>query len=88
MDERTLTQALRAYIVDEILEGDGAGFDAQTPLLEWGLLNSMELARLLAFVRARFGVTPPADEITPANFRNLECVVRMVNRHAAPQEMA
>jgi acyl carrier protein len=86
MDEQSMGDALRRYIVTEILEGDEEGLDGQTPLLEWGILNSMEMVRLLAFLGERFEVTIPLQEVGPANFRSIDSIVALVKSHALERE--
>jgi 2-hydroxymuconate-semialdehyde hydrolase len=86
MDERAMTAALRRYLVTEILEGDGEGLDGRTPLLEWGILNSMEMVRLLAFIGREFGVRILPDEVTPAHFRNIDEIVALVMRRIPEKE--
>ena len=78
MDESAVAATLRDYMVREILEGAGEGFDSQTPLLEWGILNSMEIVRLVAFIRATYGVDIPAQAVTPDHFRTVDAIARLV----------
>ena len=83
MPDRNPAALLRQYIVDEILEGDGQDLDVRTPLLEWGILNSMEMVRLLAFIGREFGVEIAPGEVTPAHFRNIEEIVALVGQRAS-----
>jgi len=87
MNDLTLTTALRQYIVTEILEGNDEGFTTQTPLLEWGLLNSMEMVRLLAYIHRQFAVEIAPDHVTPAHFQTVDSIVQLVKRQAAAGEM-
>ena len=84
MHELDYGQALRHYVVREILEGNDDGFNGQTPLLEWGLLNSMEMVRMLAFIRATFGVEIAPDQVTPAHFRTVDTIVELLKQQTAP----
>jgi acyl carrier protein len=63
-------EPLRGYISANHLEGR-AELTEETPLLEWGVIDSFALADVLAFIEHRFGVTIPTREITPDNFRDL-----------------
>jgi acyl carrier protein len=83
MPDRTTAATLRQYIIDEILEGDGQDLDVRTPLLEWGILNSMEMVRLLAFIGREFRVEIAPGEVTPDHFRNIEEIVALVARRAS-----
>jgi acyl carrier protein len=81
MDELEVGAAVREYIVTEILEGDDEGLNGQTPLLQWGILNSMEMTRLLGFVDQRFQVRIAPAEISPAHFKNIDEIAAFVVSH-------
>jgi acyl carrier protein len=83
MDEATILNILRAYIVEKLLEGDDNGLDAETPLLEWGLLNSMEMLKLVAFIEEQFRVVLPPRDLMPEHFRTLGSATRLVNRYTS-----
>ncbi|HTZ45887.1 MAG TPA: phosphopantetheine-binding protein [Jatrophihabitans sp.] len=51
---------------------------ATSPLLEWGILTSMNTAILLTYIRETFGVTVPPMSITSGNFRDLQSISTMV----------
>jgi acyl carrier protein len=73
-------QLLRTYIVKEILDGEDNGLDRDTPLLEWGLLNSMEMTRLIGFIGGQLGVQIPAAEVFPENFVSIGAIASLVER--------
>ncbi|MFV2110059.1 acyl carrier protein [Micromonospora sp. LOL_015] len=59
--ERTAVQAdLDRYITGNFL-GDAATAQlaADTPLLEWGVLNSLNLLQLITHIKETFGVVVP-----------------------------
>lgn len=59
---------------------------ATSPLLEWGILTSMNTAILLTFIRDAFTVTVPPMAITAGNFRDLQSISAMVrNLLSMPQ---
>jgi clorobiocin biosynthesis protein CloN5 len=49
-----------------------------SPLLELGILTSMNTAILLAFIREQFEVAVPPMAITAGNFRDLRSISSMV----------
>ncbi|MGK5533263.1 phosphopantetheine-binding protein, partial [Streptomyces sp. URMC 129] len=55
------------------------GVDADTPLLEWGILNSMNTAKLLTFVREELGVEVPVTRITGRDFGSLRAITDLVH---------
>jgi peptidyl carrier protein len=60
---------------------------ATSPLLEWGILTSMNTAILLTFIRDAFGVAVPPMSITAGNFRDLQSISAMV-RNLLPAAQA
>lgn len=49
-----------------------------TPLLEWGILNSLNTAKLLAYLRDELGVEVPLTHVTGRYFQDLESVTDLV----------
>ena len=49
-----------------------------SPLLEWGILTSMNTAILLTYIREQFDVAVPPMSITAGNFRDLDSISSMV----------
>lgn len=82
LHESRILDRLIDYIADELLEGRRVGLDAQTPLLEWGILNSLEIRRLLAFIATEFGVELEAKNLAPSTFENLGHLSQAVERGA------
>jgi clorobiocin biosynthesis protein CloN5 len=70
-------EALRAFIERRNLDGR-ATLSEDTPLLEWGVLDSLGLAELTAFVEERFGLAVPIEAITPDNFRDLRAIAALL----------
>lgn len=71
------------YIRDTFLDGDPKGeLRDTTPLLEWGVLDSLKTARLLGFLRTEFGRTVPPLEINADNLRDVKAIAAMVVRLA------
>jgi len=69
---------LREYIATARLGGDDSELESQTPLLAWGLLDSLSVAELVTFIEERFSVTVPAEQVTAANLETLEAMSRWV----------
>ncbi len=58
-----------------------------SPLLEWGILTSMNTAILLVFIREELGTAIPPMSITASNFRDVESISAMV-RNLLPAAQA
>ncbi|WP_073484457.1 acyl carrier protein [Streptoalloteichus hindustanus] len=70
--------ALREYVLRHVLKDDHVEIDGRTPLLEWGVLNSLTTAELVAHIRTRFDVLVPPEKVHGAHFRNLDAVTALV----------
>jgi acyl carrier protein len=71
---------LKGFIVDELLDGRPAGLDEHTPLLEWGVIDSLSVAELVSFTSERFGIVVPQREVSPQNLRDLDAYASMLSR--------
>jgi acyl carrier protein len=78
MQRAEVMNALSNYIVNQVLDGKNIGLDEATPLLEWGVINSMEMIRLLNFIAQRFGVDIPAEKMVADHFTNLASITDLV----------
>lgn len=78
MEQATVLSKLQTYVARNLLDGMDMGLDENTPLLEWGVINSLEIVRLLAFIRTEFQVEVAADEVVATNFANLTAITNLV----------
>ncbi|TCO44750.1 acyl carrier protein [Actinocrispum wychmicini] len=84
-DRAELLDKLAKYVELELLDGkDITDFTTTTPLLEWGLLNSIETARLVAYIREEFGIRVPPTEMVSRNFQDIERIADLVSELRAP----
>lgn len=75
-------EVLTKYVSVQLLDEENASdLTSHTPLLELGVLNSVETARLVAYVRKTFGVRLPPASLTASNFRDLETIAGLVVSH-------
>jgi acyl carrier protein len=65
----TVLEDLVAYINRELLKGRGAPIDPDTPLFEDGLIDSLNILQLIAFVEVRRGREIPDRDIVMDRFR-------------------
>ena len=71
---------LRGFVVTELLDGRDAGLDEHTPLLAWGVLDSLSVNVLISFTNERFGIEVPQSEVTPQNLKDLDSYVSLLTR--------
>lgn len=72
---------LKDYIVNQVLDGQGHGLDENTPLLEWGVMNSLEIVRLISFIRKQFCITISSSQMVADNFKDLKSITDLVLRN-------
>jgi acyl carrier protein len=66
--------ALVEFVNRDLLEGKGAGVDADSALFEDGKLDSLNILRLIAFIETRRGRSIPDREIVMSRFKNLRTI--------------
>src|ERR1043165_6267322 len=72
------------FIRQEFLWGDEDGeLTATTPLLEWGIIDSLRTTVLVGHVRERFGVFVSVAKINSRNFRDVTTIAAVVVAEAA-----
>jgi acyl carrier protein len=78
MNEQAILSSIKADVGQEILQGYDVDLDENTALLELGILNSMEIIRLVTFLETEFAVIVPPQQIMPQSFRNLKALTQIV----------
>jgi acyl carrier protein len=69
-------EPLRRFVEERHLDGRAEVGD-DTPLLEWGIIDSLALADLIAFAEERFGVSVPLEAVTPESFSSLRAIASL-----------
>jgi len=60
---------IERYIVDEIMmKAKDTKIEPDQSLLSSGVIDSLSILRLIAFIEDRFGITVDDDEVVPENF--------------------
>lgn len=79
MSGNEVATRIRAFMGENFLDGDPKGeLHDTTPLLEWEILNSMNSALLLNFLREELDVRVPLAAINAANFRDIRSISTLV----------
>jgi acyl carrier protein len=72
---------LRNYIVENLLDGrDAHELTAESPLLEWGIIDSLTIVDIVEFAKTRFSVSLPASELHPGNLETIGALVTLLER--------
>jgi acyl carrier protein len=78
-DREHVLTGITEYVEREFLgDSEVSELTPQTPLLEWGVLNSMNTAMLLAFIRSEYAVAVPPTHITGRHFHSLDTITALV----------
>jgi 2-hydroxymuconate-semialdehyde hydrolase len=80
LTESSVFDGLRAYVAENVLRGEDSGLDGDTPLLEWGVIDSLAMVGLLTFIEESWRIRIPDDEVKPDNFVDLNALTRSVLR--------
>ena len=75
----TTIETLREWMATE-LKGKVRDLAEGDSLLEHGVLDSMAIVKLIAFLEERFGVTLTDEEFDPENFETLTAIDALVER--------
>jgi acyl carrier protein len=75
-------QPIMDYIAGVVAESGGAPVTRDTPLLEAGVLDSINLVRLVQFLEEQFGIKIPDGDLGPDLFESPASLTAYVERHA------
>ncbi|HEU5319766.1 MAG TPA: acyl carrier protein [Methylomirabilota bacterium] len=76
---RDARAVIRGFVLGTLAAARGVeGVADDESLVERGVLDSLGIFELVAFLEERFGVRVPDEDITPENFRTIEDIGRLV----------
>jgi acyl carrier protein len=76
-----LETSIERFIVDEILLGsEQTRLDPDESLISSGVLDSLALLRLIAFLEEQMGVTVEDSEVIPENFETVNEIKGFIER--------
>ena len=71
--------AIRAFVVDRLAPATGrTEIDDDEDLIETGVIDSLGIFQLVAYLEDHFGVAIGDEEITPENFGTIAAIERLV----------
>lgn len=84
MNQTEVELALMEFIREEFLWGDeDEELTETTPLLEWGILDSLRTALMISHIRERFGVFVSPARVNSRNFLDVTTIAALVVTEAA-----
>jgi|RhiMetdeSRZDD1v2_1073273.scaffolds.fasta_scaffold333882_3 acyl carrier protein len=78
-------EKLAAYIQREISKDPGRALEADTPLISSGLVDSLSLIAVLAFIEDEFSVVIPDEEATAASMNTIRLMTNLIERYHVPR---
>lgn len=74
-----ITQCIRAFILDNYLFGYGENeFGDDASFMDYGVLDSLGIMELIAYIEKEFSIDVADDEIVPDNLDSINRVARFV----------
>jgi len=71
--------AIRSYVIEEFLPGtDPQEIPADMDLLNSGIIDSLGLLKMIAWIETTFAVTVGDEDLDPENFRSLDSMDRFI----------
>jgi len=81
METMETTKILKRFIINEIAaELSLKDLDENQSLLEAGILDSLGIMKLVAFIEAKFLLKIEDDELSPENFETLSDISKMISK--------
>jgi len=79
MDQHSVKEQLRQYIVREFLPGESlSNLKDDTPLRTSGLLDSMATLQVVTYVEENFGIEVQAHEAGVENFESIDTIAAFI----------
>ncbi|MGI5271969.1 acyl carrier protein [Nonomuraea sp. CA-218870] len=79
LTETDVTERLLAFLKERFLSGDPQGeLRPDTPLLEWGILTSLNTAILLNHITMEFGAHVPFERVDATAFKDVASIAAML----------
>jgi acyl carrier protein len=75
-----LIDALLAFVRDDLLRGRDVAIDADTYLFDDGMVDSLGILRLIAFLELQIGRSIEDNEVVMKHFRTVRTMARQFSR--------
>jgi 2-hydroxymuconate-semialdehyde hydrolase len=75
-----MKEELIEYIMKEFVEDPDEEIDENTPLMSSGLIDSLSIVSLVAFIDKKYGVKIPDEKGTVENFETVTKIIDIINQ--------
>jgi len=83
MNADEVVAAVKEFVLSDVWpQGNPAELDERTPLIENGILDSLSLLRVVAFLEKTYEIRVAAHEADEDNFGSLRAIAAFVERKA------
>lgn len=76
-------EKVRAFVIENFLFGQGAGFKDESSFLEQGIMDSTGVLELVAFLEQTFSIKVSDDELLPDNLDSVDLICAFLGKKAA-----
>ena len=77
--DRGARAAIREFVLDRLAPASGrTDIGDEADLIDSGIIDSLGIFQLVAFLEERFGIAIGDEEITPENFGSVMAIERLV----------
>jgi len=75
------TDTLKKYIRDELAPGyDLNDLDEEQSLIETGILDSMGIVKLVAFIEEQYQIKVEDEDLLPENFEKISSIAELISK--------
>ncbi len=78
-----VTDDIRSYLADQLRISEAGSLDADLPLVQNGIIDSIELMQVVSFLEKSYGISVDETEFLPSNLRTLNTMAAFVERKRA-----
>jgi acyl carrier protein len=77
----TSIDIIREFVVETFaMDNGGQALADDLHLIDQGVIDSLGIVKLIAFMEQRFSISIPADELLPENFESVIAISDLVDR--------
>ena len=88
MNKEQISIALKGFILEKFPLARKRGIHDETFLLQSGIVDSLGILELVAFIENEFAMPVSDDELTPENFQNIAMMTSFVAGKAASDDVS
>ena len=78
--ERTDSEKIRAFVIENFLYGDAEGLEDSHSLLEEGIVDSTGILQLVTYLEKEFSIVVADDELVPENLDSIDRINNFLKR--------